>query len=136
MNNDARYVFDTNVIISALLFEKSVPAQAFFTAHSTGTILLSAPLVQEINDTLRRPKFERYVPWNEREEFISALVRDALIVKPSEPVSQGRDPRDNMLLEVAVAGAATLIVTGDADLLCMNPFQHIPILTPAEFLKR
>jgi len=43
MNDKPRYVFDTNVIISALLFEQSKPARAFYTALDCGDILLSQP---------------------------------------------------------------------------------------------
>ena len=45
-----------------------------------------------------------------------------------------RDPDDDKLLEVAVIGRADCLVTGDQDLLILNPFQGIPILTPAGFL--
>jgi len=45
-----------------------------------------------------------------------------------------RDPKDNKFLELAVAGEATHIVTGDSDLLVLNPFRDIAVLTPSEFL--
>jgi len=45
-----------------------------------------------------------------------------------------RDPDDDKLLEIAVVGRADYLVTGDQDLLILDPFQGIPILTPAEFL--
>ena len=46
-----------------------------------------------------------------------------------------RDPEDDHILELAVNGNATYIVTGDADLLVLNPFRGVKILTPAEFLQ-
>jgi predicted nucleic acid-binding protein len=46
-----------------------------------------------------------------------------------------RDPKDNMILELAVNGGADLIVTGDQDLLSLRRFQEIPILSPAEYLE-
>ncbi len=45
-----------------------------------------------------------------------------------------RDPKDDKFLEVAVAGHADIIVTGDKDLLALHPFEGIPIVTPATFL--
>jgi len=45
-----------------------------------------------------------------------------------------RDPKDNKYLELAVAANASCIVTGDQDLLVLNPFRNIPILTSADFL--
>jgi predicted nucleic acid-binding protein len=46
-----------------------------------------------------------------------------------------RDPDDDKLLEIAVAGNADCLVTGDQDLLILHPFQGVPIITPAAFLE-
>jgi predicted nucleic acid-binding protein len=51
------------------------------------------------------------------------------------PIRACRDPRDDKFLEVAVNGRADAIVTGDQDLLVLNPFQGIPILSPAGYLE-
>jgi predicted nucleic acid-binding protein len=55
-------------------------------------------------------------------------------VELSGVVTACRDPDDNKLLEIAVVGRADCLVTGDQDLLILDPFQGIPILTPAGFL--
>jgi predicted nucleic acid-binding protein len=47
-----------------------------------------------------------------------------------------RDPSDDKFLEVAVNGRADLIITGDRDLLELDPFMGIAILTPAAYLAR
>jgi predicted nucleic acid-binding protein len=47
-----------------------------------------------------------------------------------------RDPKDNKFLELAVEAGAACIITGDKDLLVLNPFRNIPIFTPAEFLEK
>ena len=47
-----------------------------------------------------------------------------------------RDPKDNKFLELAVAGNADCIVTGDKDLLVLNSFRNIQIITPKEFLEQ
>jgi uncharacterized protein len=67
--------------------------------------------------------------------FVALLVRDATIVDITEKVTASRDPKDDMLLEVALSGRAACIVSGDKDLLVLNPFRSIPILTPDDFLK-
>ena len=46
-----------------------------------------------------------------------------------------RDPKDDRILELAVNGNATTVVTGDDDLLVLNPFRGIPIVTPAVLLQ-
>jgi putative PIN family toxin of toxin-antitoxin system len=63
-------------------------------------------------------------------------MRAIVMVDIPFPIHACRDPRDDKFLEVAVHGHADLIVTGDADLLALNPFQGIAILTPAEYLER
>ena len=47
-----------------------------------------------------------------------------------------RDPKDDKFLDVAINGGADLIVTGDADLLVLHPFEGIEIVTPAAYLAR
>ena len=54
----------------------------------------------------------------------------------TETLSVCRDPKDNPVLEAATAGDADLIVTGDEDLLVLNPFRGIQILKPADFIQR
>jgi putative PIN family toxin of toxin-antitoxin system len=131
-----RVVFDTNTLISALLFEQSTPAQALVYASRQGEILLSASLANELNETLQRKKFERYVTPEQREEFLIALVQSATLVEVTDTISMCRDPKDNHILELAVSGKTDVIVTGDADLLVLHPFRGIAILNPQGFLKR
>jgi len=131
MNSDTRYVFDTNVIVSALLFNASVPGQAFARSLSHGTILISQSLVEELNDVLGREKFTRYVTNEQRDRFLESLIRESELIDITESVQACRDPKDDRILELAVNGNASFIATGDADLLVLNPFRGIQIVTPA-----
>ena len=135
MNSETRYVFDTNVIISALLLNDSVPGQAFSQSLDQGTILLSHTLAEELNDVLGCEKLNRYVTLEERERFLEALIHESELVEIKEPVQECRDPKDDHVLELAVNGKASFIVTGDHDLLVMNPFRGTQIVTPAKLLE-
>ena len=73
-----RFVFDTNVIVSALIFEQSRPAQAFFGALQREEVLLSSDLVNEISRVINRGKFDRYVTQEQRDQFLIALVQTGL----------------------------------------------------------
>jgi predicted nucleic acid-binding protein len=66
---------------------------------------------------------------------LSLLLRDVQLVNVTETIDACRDPKDNRILELAVSGAAVMIVTGDRDLLGLHPFRGIPIVTPAEFVE-
>jgi putative PIN family toxin of toxin-antitoxin system len=134
MKSKERYVFDTNVIISALLFEQSKPAQAFRAALDRGEMLLSLPTLKELNEVLGREKFNRYLLPEEREHFIIALLRESTLVDITENIRACRDPKDDKFLELAINAEATCIISGDKDLLELSPFWNIPIMKPDEFL--
>ena len=134
MKSNGRYVFDTNVLMSALLFKDSKPGQVFYLVLDQGVILLSLPAVMELNEVLRRKKFERYLLEEERDRFLAALITEAIMVEITEHINACTDPKDDMFLELAVSGGATCIVSGDEHLLRLSPFRGIPIMKPDEFL--
>jgi uncharacterized protein len=134
VTSDSRFVLDTGVLVRALLLPLSVPRQAVDLAFVHGIIMVSAATIDELNEVLRRPKFNRYLGEEERLLFLSAFIRDATVVDVTENITACRDAKDNKFLELAVAGDATCIVTGDHDLLVLSPFRGIPILSPQEFV--
>jgi putative PIN family toxin of toxin-antitoxin system len=129
-----RYVFDANVIVSAALLPTSVPRRALDRACVEGTILLSQPMLTELDDVLRRPKLNRYVTEYDRIQFLVALVHQGELVAVSKTITDCVDPKDNMYLELAVGGAATRIVSGDAHLLSLHPYDGIPVMLPRAFI--
>jgi uncharacterized protein len=86
--------------------------------------------------TLLSARFDRYVS---RERRDALLVRLAPLIEMVEVIQEfraSRDQGDDRFLDVAVNGRADVIVTGDRDLLVLNPFRGIVILTPAEYVVR
>ena len=81
MPSNSRFVFDTNVVISALLLTGSVPRQAFDKALNRGKILLSLPVLAELNEVFSRKRFDKYLLEEERVRFLAALVREAEMVE-------------------------------------------------------
>lgn len=136
MTSDARYVLDTGVVVSALLFPRSVPRQALDRAFAQGIVLASVATIDELDDVLRRPKFDRYIQENERLRFLAKFIRDTSLIEVTDVVSECRDAKDNKFLELAVSGKTTCIISGDSDLLVLHPFRGIPIITPQEFMNR
>lgn len=132
--SEVRYVFDTNVIVSAALISASVSRFAFDEARRQGTICLSPPIVAELFDVMNRKRFDRYVTIEDRMEFLAELIRTSSLHEPETCVRVCRDARDDMFLELAVSIQAACLISGDDDLLAHNPFQGIPILTPRQFL--
>ncbi|MFZ5878173.1 MAG: putative toxin-antitoxin system toxin component, PIN family [Chloroflexota bacterium] len=134
MADRAGYVFDTNVVVSAVLMKNSAARDALDKARTAGDILLSLEVIEELRDVLSRPAFDRYVDEEDRLKFLSLLVKEATLVEVTQRVKECRDPKDDKFLELAVNGNATLIVSGDKDLQVLHPFRNIPILSPREFL--
>jgi len=130
-----RVVVDTNVLVSAALKEQSLPSTAVHLAAESGILLKSTITEQELFVTLDRPRLAPLIPPRFR-DWLSELLAAAELVTIAERITGCRDPNDDKFLELAVNGHADLIVSGDADLLALNPFRGIPIVTPAIFVQR
>jgi len=129
-----RIVVDTNTIISRLLLPDSVTAKAVQKALGHGDLLFSSATLNELETVLSRPKFDRYLSVDERKEFFHLLSRLVIWVEIVRPVKVCRDPKDDKFLEVALNGKADVIISGDNDLLVLNPYMGIPIVSPRQFL--
>jgi putative PIN family toxin of toxin-antitoxin system len=131
-----RIVADTNALISRLLIPSSIPGQAVRKAVDSGILLVSDVTMNGLADVLARPKFDRYITIADRQQFLRLLGRMAEFVPIVRSVRACRDPKDDKFLEVALNGKADLVLTGDADLLVLHPWQGVAILAPAEYLAR
>lgn len=129
-----RAVLDTNVLISGLLIPTSVPGEAVRHALMHGLLLSSDATLTDLANVLGRQKFDAHLSLSERREFIHRIAAAAELVPTFQVVQACRDPRDDKFLEVAVSGAADVIVSGDRDLLDLHHFRDIAILTPAQYL--
>ena len=134
MSSNIRAVLDTNVAVSAALLPQSTPRRAFDLVLRHGASLISIATLAELNEVLRRPRFDRYLTEEERLEFLAAVVRESELVEVTAVVSVCRDPKDDKFLELALSGAATHIISGDNDLLALHPFREIAILSPQDFV--
>lgn len=129
-----RFVFDTNAVVGAALLKHSLPRQAFDKAIADGDLLVSVETLSELNEVLGRPGFARYVSEEERLEFLAVLLRETKLIEAAERIRACRHPSDDKFIELAVSGNAKCIVSGDSDLLRLNPFRGVAIVTPRGFL--
>lgn len=129
-----RFVLDTNVIVSALLLSGSVPRQAFDKVLTEGKPLVSVPIILELAEVLSRRHFNKYLLEEERMRFLVGLLKEAELHETTVTIGECRDPKDNKFLELAVSARADCIISGDDDLLVLNPFREILIITPRQFL--
>lgn len=101
------------------------------------TCLYSDATLGELIEVLGRPRMvRRYgITAEETEALIDLLILRGEAIDPTRAIEACRDPKDDKFLEVAVAGGANVLVTGDEDLLVLHPFEGIPIVGPREFLE-
>jgi putative PIN family toxin of toxin-antitoxin system len=130
-----RVVLDTNVVLSALVFGRGSTA-ALRTAWQSGRFvpLVSAATAQELVRVLAYPKFKLSAA--DREELLADYLPYAqVVVVPNPPpvVPDCRDAFDLPFLQLAVAGKASLLVTGDDDLLSLGRVGRCGIVTPGAF---
>jgi len=134
-----KLVFDTNVLISALVF-RGLPGQLLLYLETGNHELFSSPeLLAELEDALSRPKFIQALAssgTSAERLFDDFLAVPSIIQAPPLPQPVSRDPDDDAVLACAIAAQAGLIVSGDRDLLVLQHFQGIPIVTAAQALAR
>ena len=127
-----KVVFDTNVLVSALVFPGGKADGALLRiVEEHDQLLISAPIVDELLGVLAR-KFAR-----DREELarIAVFLADlAQTVRPRTKLKVVADDPDNRILECAVAGQADAIVTGDRALLALGTFRNVRLLSLAAYL--
>jgi len=132
----ASVVFDSNVVVSALLFGGDM-ASRLRQAWQSGACrpLVSTATVQELIRVLAYPKFR--LSAQEQDELLADHLPYAISVSVPHPepvVPACRDPFDLPFLHLAVAGKAHALVTGDRDLLTLAGQTQFEILRPAAFL--
>ncbi|MDP3722133.1 MAG: putative toxin-antitoxin system toxin component, PIN family [Candidatus Omnitrophota bacterium] len=127
-----RLVLDTNVVVSALLFDGPPAALVRLVVEGELVSLTSPSLLAELQRVLVS-KFQ-YPPslaelavteWRALSEHVEPTVTLAVVAQ---------DPSDNRVLECAVSAHAEAIVSGDKHLLALKSFRGIPILSPHAFL--
>ncbi|MCM0591531.2 MAG: putative toxin-antitoxin system toxin component, PIN family [Gloeotrichia echinulata DEX184] len=134
--NKRRFVCDVNVIISAVLIPGNKPDRALRQAQDLGQLLVSESIWLELEQVLARPKFNRYITPEERNDFLVDLSETVQFIDVTEQINECRDPKDNKYLELALSGQAECIITGDDDLLVLNPWMGVEILNVEEFLAK
>jgi len=134
-----RAVIDTGVLVSALIRRQGTTGNVLLALRNgLFTVIYSTDILVEIIDVLDHPRFRQkyHIEPDDISALINLLRLRGTLVTPTHKVTACRDPKDDKFLEAALAAEADYIVSGDADLLVLTPFENIPILRPAEFLAR
>lgn len=128
-----RVVFDTNILVAALVFPGGQGEAALRRImEESDQLVLSRPILDELLDVLGR-KFARDV---EELAHVAVFFSElAVVVAPKRRLRVVKDESDNRILECAAAGRAEAIVTGDKALLALKQFRNIPVMTLRSYLE-
>jgi putative PIN family toxin of toxin-antitoxin system len=128
-----RLVFDSNILISALVFPGKQADKAISRIiEGRDQLLISKPIIDEVLGVLAR-KFAR-----DPEELarVAVLLTDlGEMVRPRRRIRMLKDDADNRILECAVTGDAELVVTGDRAMLELGEFEDVRVVSLREYLE-
>ena len=134
---DKRVVVDTNVWLSAALSPAGAPSQALRRVLAYGVPVFSQPTFAELEARIWKPKFDRYLTMQARQE----ILHDARALGHWVEISPiilaqrySRDEDDDKFIHTALAGAAKWLITGDLDLLSIEADSGVRIIAPAQAL--
>jgi len=134
-----RALLDANVLISAAIRPSGTPGLVIsaLLERDAFELVLSPSIIAEAEEALKLPKIRKYlvepgeaVLWLADLGGLADLVNDSGRAK-----GVCRDPEDDAVLSAAVEGRAEVIVTGDDDLLSLEQYEGIAIVTPRAFLE-
>ncbi len=129
-----KVVFDTNILVSALVFPGGRGEAALRRIiEEEDRLVISKPILDELLGILAR-KFSRNA---EELAHVAVFLSDlALYVKPRRKLQVVKDEPDNRILECALAGRAEAIVTGDRALLSVGEYSGVRIISLRDYLER
>lgn len=133
-----RAVLDANVLVSAILSPRGIPAKVLTAWQAEQFhLVLSEAVLDEIDHVLRYPRITRRHRWSEEQlqGFLEDLAHLAIMTPGAAHLKViAEDPPDDRYLECAIEGEAECIVSGDQHLLALGEYRGIRILTPRAFL--
>lgn len=141
MSSTLRVLLDTNVLISYLLYPDGIgPPVKIVEAGTSGifTMVISTLSVIELQDKVtNKPYLAQRIPVPTMEQFVG-FVRDTVEIvgqTVDEHPEVSRDRKDDFLIAHAILAHVDYLVSGDPDLLVLEEFEGIRIVSPAELIE-
>lgn len=136
-----RVVADANVFVSAALGRSlQAPSVRIISAALDGRIelVMSPALLEEIADVLSRPRIRKRLSADDAQLFLADIASQVvMLADPADPPSVCRDPDDDYLVALTAASGADALVSGDDDLLAVEPDQAgVDVVTPRQLIER
>lgn len=129
-----KVVFDTNILVSALLW-RGTPYRCLLAVRSGfAELILSPPILEELRDVLSK----KFMMAKEAVDDIITIIREScsLVDIPGTLRVVDDDPEDDKFIETAMIGGAQCVVSGDKHLLRLGEYHGIKVLTARAFVDR
>ncbi|MFH1054470.1 MAG: putative toxin-antitoxin system toxin component, PIN family [Candidatus Altiarchaeota archaeon] len=133
-----KVVFDTNTLISGLLFWGNEADLLRVVDEGAVKLCVSDEMLRELDRVLSYERIKRYVDLSGRskEEYLEKIVHLAELVHPKNHVHVvAADPSDNHILECAVEAGAEYIVSGDSHLLELKSYKGVRVVSSKRMLE-
>lgn len=131
-----RLVLDTNVVVSAMLWD-GAPRRLLRTAAGANIwLFVSSPLLEELKEVLSRGKFQKQIAALSisSDQLLNIYAKEAVIVLPLPVPRLAPDPDDDVVIGTALAAKADFLVTGDRALLSVAGREDVRIVTVRDAL--
>ncbi len=115
-----KVVLDTNIMLSALMSPNGTSAAAVASVLMNNDVVQSSQTYAELGEKLASKKLQKYIPAELRQQALDFFAAAAEFIEAPCKHTACRDPKDNKFLDIADAGGATTLVTGDKDLLALQ----------------
>ncbi|MBO0948313.1 putative toxin-antitoxin system toxin component, PIN family [Fibrella sp. HMF5405] len=99
-------------------------------------LYISVELLDELTETLAKRRLQKYLTQERTQSLFDLIWLKAKLIQVSSADSHCRDPKDDFIINLAIEAKAQLIITGDDDLLVLNPIDKIEVLTLSEVIQR
>lgn len=132
--NVIKIVVDTNIWISFII-GRSLDFLIKAIKTKTVEVFFSQELHDELFSVLTRPKFQHLISEIKIAEIREIINSKVTIINPDCTITDCRDPKDDFLLELDVSAKADYLISGDLDLLVLNPYRNIHIIKAKDFEK-
>jgi hypothetical protein len=130
-----RVVLDTNVLVSALLFETTLSRVIDLWQGGAIVPVISKDTFQELQTVLAYPKFS-LTPNETRAMLEQEILPFFEVIDVSEEVKGiCNDPADDKFISCALSASAEYLVSGDKALTDLKQYKSAKIIKPSEFLK-
>ena len=130
-----RWVIDTNVLISAALSSKGIPAKLVRYCLENGALVFSSATFDELRTRLYKSKFDPYISIEFRNQSLHDFNASAVWVETGKVGKYCRDRDDDVFIETALQSKADLLISGDQDLLTAKSVKLVRIVSPAQATK-